>query len=107
MIDIKDLRIGNVVLENDKPTLICDYLSFLDTYEYKPIKLTEDILKQLGFTYNEVYQLIDGSSFTLNDDFTICDIDFYVKCEYLHELQNAYKVLKGKELPININTLKI
>ena len=72
-----------------------------------PIKLTEDILKQLGFTYNEVYQLIDGSSFTLNDDFTICDIDFYVKCEYLHELQNAYKVLKGKELPININTLKI
>lgn len=126
MIDSKDLRVGNIIeghnglfvvgsieKDNDYGYRLHhkdNYLRFDNMGSCKPIKLTPEILEQIGFIRNvaySYYELIDGSCFILNNDLTICDIHFYVKCEYLHDLQNAYKVLKNKELPIDINTLKI
>ncbi len=114
MIDVKDLRIGNIVLLNDKPTLICDYLSFTNTYKYEPIKLTESILGQIGFENgNKELSNCDLWDKYWLKDFDIVKNNYYfeyndVKIKYLHDLQNLYYYHNNKqELPININTLNI
>lgn len=74
----------------------------------KPIKLTEERLLQCGFKEDlsrvswhitsyvigefEIYCIDGGESFKYND----------VEIKYLHQLQNLYFVLTGKELEINL-----
>jgi hypothetical protein len=96
-IDIEDLRI----------------LDRFDSPEYKPIPLSEEWLLKLGFKDCPGYSQ-RGTYFELDDIF-ICLTDFSVsliaddpycahkvkqKIEYVHQLQNLYSALTGKELEI-------
>lgn len=83
----------------------------------QPIKLTESILLQCGFDKNRIEYIIENFVLNAQIDGTF---EFYYSYEngrnefnlspdlkYLHQLQNLYYSLTGKELPIDINTLKI
>ena len=114
MIPLSDLRLGNIFLHGGKIEKIVDYISFTNTYHYEPIKLTPEILEQIATKFNG----FDIAYF--NDNFTIRHIGEFgwhtidslgrmdKHVEYLHDLQNIYYYENNKrELPININTLKI
>jgi len=127
-----ELRIGNVFIDNlTKNALLVigitqDEINFFnpkgeklpDGWQAKPIPLTESILLQCGFEHDK-----DSNEFTIETNvFTIIKLrlgvdlrerfefmshDFNPNLDYLHQLQNLYFALVGKELPIDINTLKI
>ncbi len=126
MIPLQELRIGNFVIANDaiqqvsmidQATLMAAvkrpddrqpyHQLSLDTIE--PVILTDEILEQCGFryhTYFKFWQLIESSDgirseMDIDNDYAI--IDFMRKpiaknLMALHQLQNSYFILKGKEL---------
>jgi hypothetical protein len=124
--DAKELRVGNYLLQTnqiDYDTLWLVYKCYPDsvitvgkhlfTYEdddIKPIPLTEDWLLKFGFekNCNENYQInynqVCGISITLpNNNAWFCNLStlsFYeiCNCSYVHQLQNLYFTLTGKEL---------
>lgn len=76
----------------------------------QPVPLTEDILQQCRFVYHDYFkfwQLITGtgdlrSEMDIDRDFNIIDFmrrPFVKKVSSLHQLQNIYFMLLGKELP--------
>lgn len=119
MINIQELRIGNYLF--NKGQLICtvngiyrrDHISVKESYlesihieNFEPIKLTTEILEKCGF------EKIDFDYFELKtEENYYCHIDelgfgfalehetFYI-CEYVHEIQNLYFALTGKEITI-------
>lgn len=121
MINIQELRIGNYLFNKGQP--ICtvngiyrrDHISVKESYlesihieNFEPIKLTTEILeKWFGF------EKIDVDYFKLKTESFYCHIDeqgfgfslehdnFYI-CEYVHQLQNLYFALMGKEITINV-----
>jgi hypothetical protein len=126
MINKKDLRIGNIVLDENNElieveTIHYDGINYMDGHIYgiefmdlKPIKLTPEILEQIATKFN------NGDTVHFNDKFTVRyigslgwhTIDTHgcidKRIEYLHDLQNIYYYENDKqELPININTLKL
>ena len=126
MINSKDLRIGNIVLEDG---IISKY-DFIEQMAYtnfekycnhlQPINLTPEILEQCGAIKinNAEFEFNDGVIITHSGDFKFYLTYYYddgrgekslgkVFYEYLHEMQNLHKILQGTELPININTLKV
>lgn len=130
MIDSKDLRIGNIVLgENNElievETVYYDGINYVDGHVYgtvfenlKPIKLTSEIFEQIEVsekTSRNYFRILTDGYFSgyefkiANDRVLIYDDNGHevtsIKC--LHELQNLYYALTNKELPININTLKV
>ncbi|HEV7331798.1 MAG TPA: hypothetical protein VGN63_12235 [Flavisolibacter sp.] len=126
MIPSQELRIGNFVIADEKLQQISmiDQASSLaattlpgDTQTAKtfplenirPVLLTDEILGQCGFLYHDYFkfwQLIESndgfrSEMDMDRDYTI--IDFMRKpivkeLTSLHQLQNIYYMLKGKEL---------
>lgn len=141
MINSKDLRIGNIYKTNvefvgsleakinvfkDKSFFVLteknlililqfDLLAFIE-----PIKLTDEILEQIGAVKinNADFEFNDGLIITHSGDFEFYLTYYYndgrgekslgkLFYKYLHEIQNLYKTLQGTELPININTLKV
>jgi hypothetical protein len=75
----------------------------------QPIPLTEDILKQCQFVYHDYFkfwQLVSGtdenrSELDIDRDYNIIDFmrkPIVKKVASLHQLQNIYFMLKGKEL---------
>lgn len=133
MIDIKDLRIGNIVLgENNElievETIHYDGVNYMDGHIYgtnfndlKPIKLTPEILKQVGFEKtkdfddDDLYDFEESNYRKLTliklrgyDAFRVMDVDNRIDIKFLHDLQNTFYIFNNKqELPIDINTLKI
>jgi hypothetical protein len=133
MIAATDLRIGNVLLYNnvkhDKFALIVEDVSKyginyeegnhmeVKFSELLPIKLTPEILEQVGFElkyaeyygidcdgYFGSYDFLDvGNGIQVFDD-EGCKV---VLLEYLHDIQNFYYQFTKQELPIDINTLKV
>lgn len=114
---IKELRIGNYVLagEYDFPMCVTGifedkvYLNFdgnndddliCKEIEIMPIRLTDETLLKFGFVKGDIYHFIDDfyidnwnpeqSHYTYNAE--------TVKIKYLHQLQNLYFSLTGKEL---------
>lgn len=80
----------------------------------RPVPLTDDVLKQCGFVYHDYFkfwQLINGvgnnrSEMDIDRDYNV--LDFMRKpivktVSSLHQLQNVYFMLKGKELDIQLN----
>ncbi len=115
MIDTKELRIGNVIYLNGKKTAVSsDDIAFLAkcqllgiNCEATPVRVTEETLKTLGFTYefenvsNRVYSK-DGINLQIHSSEGIC---LYIKGEklgksffYVHQLQNLWFSLLGKEI---------
>lgn len=75
----------------------------------RPVVLTDDILKQCGFVYHDYFkfwQLVLGheenrSEMDIDGDYNILDFmrkPVVKKVSSLHQLQNIYYMLKGKEL---------
>lgn len=121
MINKNELRIGNII--RDKPasdkffaavkrlnTSRCYYGIFSCEYkDLKPILITPEILEKCGFKIDEPFEdsrpIYSNGTMTIDFDtmqptiagFGIAD----VKIEFLHQLQNLYFALYGKELEVN------
>ena len=77
-------------------------------WSYKPINITKNILSRNNFTYTRIFINVDSYCLSYSEtDFiridiynnnTICIDNNTIS--YVHELQNYYKKLTGKELPI-------
>lgn len=129
MIEARELRIGNIVLEGsdiDKHEFVTAAINSLtgtvinihddiSQLEYlEPIPLTEDWLLRFGFDNNGCIHLgIDKSSWTLQitkqGDCIIYSQDNEISCalrniQFVHEAQNVYFVLKKEELTLNNET---
>jgi hypothetical protein len=107
MIKASELRIGNLIHKYGE-VLVFSLQSFLNVYkkqngfeEYKPIPLTEEWLLKFGFVYLKGHGWVVGDvfSFNINDSF---ELDWYEQAplKYVHQLQNLYFALTGKELTI-------
>ena len=80
--------------------------------EFEPIQLTEEILLKCGFYktgITELYLLTDTIKISwIEEDPTVIEINseniysHIINCEFLHQLQNIYFILKGQELEINL-----
>jgi hypothetical protein len=122
--DAKELRSGNYILglyQNEEDDLInetiCEF-KFYNCYDnfywveskdgveeyigFKPIELTYQWLDKFGFEFKDAgdfghyYSLED---FDLNQDYQPIDFDC-IEIKYVHQLQNVYFSLTGKELEI-------
>lgn len=115
VLDAKELRIGNCVLDIDNDVLSVseitkDYVSFNNCNlksrysKIKPIPLTEEWLIKLGFINDRVLEFyrndITDSTIIIDYNF-ICLLGYsHVKLNYVHELQNLYFALTGRELTV-------
>lgn len=128
MISANELRIGNYLTyhtpdDTDVPCKIdaqdiynisINYM--LNAEIHSPIPLTEEILLKCGFeeTYRSEFRIrYDHKDFMfIGYDINLSGIDntatglryygSHIKVEYLHDLQNAFKVFTGQELTINL-----
>ena len=126
MIPSQELRIGNFVIADEKLQQISliDHASALAAMTLpgnaqttmtfpletiRPVLLTDEILEQCGFIYHayfKFWQLIESndgirSEMDVDRDYTILDFmrkPITKRLTALHQLQNIYYVLKGKEL---------
>ena len=124
MISCYELRIGNYVLVGEEfqqvVALNLTSASTAGTEETKekavsehdlkmiePVPLTDDIIKQCGFVYHEYFkfwQLITTgirSEMDISSDYEVIDFmrkPILKKLSSLHQLQNVYFLLKGREL---------
>lgn len=124
MISCYELRIGNYVFvdENLQEILVITGKTVSTTTteenneqirsEYslehiQPVPLTDDILKQCGFVYHDYFkfwQLITTgirSEMNISPDYEVIDFmrkPILKKLTSLHQLQNIYFMLKGREL---------
>ena len=108
--DCKELRIGNwVYFKLDDEYLEFDYsmLDWDNASDIHAIPITEEWLVKLGFEIKEdravnrywkgefLYDLKDR---TFNMFFSMDEGTFFIKMEYIHQLQNLYYALTGTEL---------
>src|SRR5690349_6417715 len=81
--------------------------------EAELVPLTDELLKECGFVYHDYFkfwQLITTgirSEMNLSPDYEVIDFmrkPILKKLTSLHQLQNIYFLLKGRELKVNIKT---
>lgn len=132
MVEVKELRIGNFILHDDKICEVCAIysngmmdISTIDSYIVKernniliePIPITEELLLKCGFTKEyygfscDIVELSYGR-FLCNDDtdkdnlfLSINNAEYTisgVSLKYLHQLQNMYFYLTGNELEVKL-----
>jgi len=127
MIDPKELMLNNVVLApkmflGNCPTDECNemvfyrvvFISSVFSNKFEPVELTQEILEAAGCVKDIVdgwnlwingnlfviRKLVSAKGYTLSvGDYCLCDI------EYLHTFQNAYRLLTGQELQIDLQKL--
>ena len=126
MINIRDIRIGNLVnfnsreyeIENISNQIIhlvdCDVRpKDIHPTNLYPIPLTEDWLVKLGFSrkdYRDNYIGIEVKGSGIITDFVVATEEFgiiyelreyfIVTLEYVHQLQNLFHAITGKELTL-------
>lgn len=127
---IQELRLGNWVLHNNKPIKVesilgdginvCRHGDAIIAYDgIKPIVLTEEMLLKCGFTSNDnwwfyfniypySYLVIAPKekcgeiALRLPDNKREYKINEFTNFDSLHQLQNIYFVLTGKELEVEL-----
>lgn len=114
--DKKELRIGNLVMNNFKrenDIVEIDTIDFVEDWFklFKPIPLTEEWLLKFGLPYfseTEYYSIrfsIKGFDFQSYDSINAFAYNFgfddEIIIKYVHQLQNLYFVLTKKELTLN------
>jgi hypothetical protein len=127
--ETNELRLGNLVVYNDeivKATGLhynmfeCgnpadeNWMCTGRISEVQPIQLTEEILVKIGFEkfvksfrmelsgYRLDY-FIDKTLYIYKKHTNCCLIKYLeIKCEYIHQLQNSFFLLTGKELEVNL-----
>ena len=130
MMSIHELRIGNYVLVDENVRQVSlirnTTVSTIDTQtnnevvsehsfqRIQPVPLTNSILQQLGFVYHEYFkfwQLITTgirSEMNISPDYEVIDLKrkpALEKLTSLHQLQNIYFLLKGRELKFSEKVL--
>lgn len=113
MIHQKELRVGNFIcLSRDKsvikviPQIISDVGDIIISGFYKPIPITEEWLEKLGFKNHGHYYTLDFRAGTIAYDgrlnltlgFPPGGVSVIPEIKYVHQLQNLYFALAGKEL---------
>lgn len=124
MISRYELRLGNRILVNDKLqqvsgitatkifTIDAEENNELTASEYaqeklEPVALTDELLKECGFVFHDYFkfwQLVTTgirSEMDLSPDYEVIDFmrkPILKKLTSLHQLQNIYFMLKGREL---------
>jgi hypothetical protein len=128
MIPYQELRIGNYVLadgamrrismidqRNGRAAVDQQEAGAGQEFAYdhiQPVSLTDEVLQQCGFVYHDYFkfwQLIEGAGNTrsemdIDPDYNLIDFmrrAVVKKIGTLHQLQNLYFQLKGKELAIH------
>lgn len=126
MIDIRDLRIGNIISSEEtnytihgmsgKYVVIDDYGENINVEELEPIKLTEDILNSCKLNkdyvgarllsdkiivYPDIIKMSDEYMVLFSAELNIKST-FLFKIKYLHELQNVYYDINKKELEVDL-----
>jgi len=119
-----ELRIGNLLMDvsghvgyvtqinEDKTVKIRTNEGVLITWMradlFQPIPLTEEILLKCGFEYDELnyfYSLYYNNfklEFHFDEQYEFWLNDISMEVKYLHQLQNLYFALTGKELDIDL-----
>ena len=130
MISCNELRLGNRVLVDknlQQVSMITGTAVFtIDAEEghepaasehssdqIEPVPLTDDVLKQCGFVYHDYFkfwQLKTGitSEMDIDSDYDVIDFmhkPIIKKLASLHQLQNVYFMLKGRELKLYKTTI--
>ncbi len=109
-----ELRIGNLIAQDDSGQYY-QLKSGADidnhTEGFSPIALTQEVLSQCGFAFHEHFKIWQknrtlpqqGPDMELDLDFWVLDFSHHrigVALKSLHQLQNFYFAMKGKELEI-------
>ena len=123
-----DLRIGNLIKYEDKLVQVVQLSSLMILCQrdenqflvncapkvFQPIELTEEVLLKIGFEkFVKSFRMelsecrldyfINKSLYIYKKHTNCCLIkDLEIKCEFLHELQNAYYCLTGEDLNIEL-----
>jgi len=117
-----ELRIGNLVYKSLKsgqgrtvinPIGCQDIVRIFEdigSFNYAPIPLTEDILLKCGFVKGVLWsemRIHSNLRFYSDFDETVCHLfdrsdNNLAECKYLHQLQNLFFCLCGKELTIKL-----
>ena len=123
----EELRIGNWVSFNDlyckivgidKDRVLIEYYNGETDYRHtdyiEPIELTEEVLVKIGFEkFVKSFRMelsgcrldyfIDKTLYIYKKHTNCCLVkDLEIKCEYAHQLQNAYSLLTNEELKIEL-----
>ena len=112
--DAKELRIGNYVCFNNQDDYMklsqhnFESLIMFNTYDrINPILLTKHWLKKLGFKNTYLFSFATEFTCYVDENLNIT-IEQYSEgrfnlthIKYVHQLQNLYFALTGKELDIN------
>jgi hypothetical protein len=114
MIPQQELRIGNWVLKNKSGALFqikkgTDIDNF--SQSFLPVPITPSLLEKYGFTFHDYFKLWQknktlygtGPDMELDKDFWVLNFSHQrigVELKSLHQLQNLYFSLKGKELEV-------
>ena len=133
MISCYELRIGNCVFVDETlqevsgitSTTVSTFDPENNKEEYavehslqniQPVLLTNDILKQCGFIYHDYFkfwQLITTgirSEMNISPDYEVIDFmrkPILKKLTSLHQLQNIYFLLKGRELKFSQKSIAV
>jgi len=131
MISCNELRLGNLVLVDknlQQVSMITGKAVFTSDAEdshkqtaseyrfdqIEPVPLTDDVLKQCGFVYHDYFkfwQLITTgtrSEMDIDSDYDVIDFmrrPIIKSLASLHQLQNVYFMLKGRELKLYDTTI--
>lgn len=111
MVQANELRLGNYVI--DTVTNTCGKIkgiSSLDNDIYEGIPLTPEILEKCGFEYKHLppKEHYFSNGMVVIDTYKTKDAFYYnghfcdVSLDYVHQLQNLYFALTGKELEISL-----
>ena len=117
MISLQELRVGNWVTNN---TLGVYYqlktgADIDDANNFQAIPITDDLIKSCGFNYDTYFKFWQknkavsgtGPDMELDRDYWVLDFSHHrigVELKALHQLQNLYFLLKGRELEINTDS---
>ena len=130
MLKVKDLRVGNYICSSLTKSVVEVSTKVLRLMEseirvkgettYKGIPITEDLLLKCGFSrglyidnlfftkldvvngdYSEI--IIDMSDGNVEVHLDINNFSIEVECKHLHQLQNLYHSVTGKELEVKLN----
>lgn len=100
----KELRIGNLIagLSIEKVEWLGDHVvNLYNIGSYSPVKLTEEWLIKFGFVKHSGGYLSSDSSIELTFDFLVWKPNIKrLEILYVHQLQNLYFAITGKELSV-------
>lgn len=120
MIDVKELRIGNYVKPisnngregnigtvfaiNRYQVSVNDNNNPYDYHILEPILITEDILKKCNFVKQECDDTVVFYNRSMELDANLClKVGISnIEVKYLHQLQNLFFDITGKELEVNL-----